>query len=166
VVFFIFVAVGTYVVFLFYTEDMNFLEMTPYDFDQTDAGWRSLDKEGRYLEAAGTIEQFIGKRRSDITTNPSIQTLHFHAGQEYATAGPKYYEEALHCFSSAYKDRPEWDAYVAGTRAFLYKDQRALDNAVEELASLNDDNVMILIRFASALRKGDYSYRRNYERGS
>ncbi len=63
----------------------------------------------------------------------SVQTMHFHAGQEYAMSGENNYDKAIDNFTHAYKSQGEWDAYVEGTIAFLRKDEASLEKAAKKL---------------------------------
>lgn len=59
-------------------------ELNPFDFDQSDKGWRLLDRQGKFLEAAKAIESYIASHKKVIETQTqvSLQTMYFHAGQE------------------------------------------------------------------------------------
>ena len=130
------------------------MHMTPYQFDQTKNGWRKLDSEGKFIEAAELIAAYVKQNQAQITSNPTIQTLYFHAGQEYAMVGEARYEEAITYFRRAYKGKPEWDAYVEGTIAFLRRDKTQLEKAIQNGAQ----NVEMLQRFLTALEEENFSY--------
>lgn len=133
--------------------------MTPNEFDMNNEGWRGLNSEGKHLEAAERILWYIDQNREKITDkNPSIPTLYFHAGQVYAMAGEEYYPQAIESFKKSYKDNEEWDLYVKGSIAFLNKDKKTLDEAIEN----NGMNIDILQRFSEALDRQDTSYSTNY----
>lgn len=132
--------------------------MTPYQFDQTKKGWRRLDEEGKFIEAAELIVAYVKQNQAQTTSNPTIQTLYFHVGQEYAMAGEAYYEEAITYFRRAYKGKPEWDTYVEGTIAFLRRDKTQLEKAMQNGAQ----NVEMLQRFLAALEEENFSYAVNY----
>ncbi len=128
-------------VFICYHEHMN--ELSPYDFDQSDKGWRLLDTRHKFLEAAKLIENYI-KTNEELIKNQSlvsVQTMYFHAGQEYAMIGPEYYDKAVKNFSNSYKSTTGWNTYVDGTIAFLNKDRAILKKAMTELQELaNNDS--------------------------
>lgn len=141
------------------------LDMSPYEFDQTEHGWNSLDKLGSYAEAARIILQYIDKNGTLVSTNPSLETLYFHAGQEFAMQGPEYYKQAIDCFERSFKRVGDWDYYVKGTVAYLKRDSRALDGAILELRALGDieqQYVLLLQRFRAGLSEKQYSYSQVY----
>ena len=82
------------------TDDSIYLNLTPYDFDQSDRGWRALDRNMEYLTAAHVIESYLNANETRLLEQyeVSIQTVHFHAGQEFAMAGAKYYGNAIEHF--------------------------------------------------------------------
>lgn len=137
-------------------------DLSPYEFDQSPKGWRLLDKEGKYLEAAKAIEAYILSHKVEIKNQNrvSIETMYFHVGQEYAMAGEKYYNLAIQNFQKAYKGELGWDAYVEGTIAFLKKDAKALRASVEKLTSIatasssHEPNSKLLGRFLGAIESG------------
>jgi hypothetical protein len=138
---------------------MDYMNMTPKDFDQSPEGWRALDEKQRYLEASELILSYIRQNRHDITgMNPSLQVMYFHAGQEYAMAGEKHYENAIECFEYAYMESTKWNLYVEGTIAFLKRDKTTLIQAIAGQAM----NSNVLVQFLHALEKSDNSYRENY----
>lgn len=149
----------------------NLLALDPYEFDQTDAGWSSLDKQGLYIEAARIIELYIDKK-SDVINNQSsvsIQTIHFHAAQEYAMAGVEHYPTAvMHC-KQAYKDEEAWNTYVNGTIAFLSHNSKQLaenTKKLKKLASANaklEFNAQLLQKFLDSLQNGKRSYGEMYD---
>lgn len=119
--------------------------LSPCDFDQSDFGWRLLDAQGKYLEAATAIEAYLSSHVSVINAQSqvSVQTIYFHAGQEYAMAGPEYYQRAISNFRKSYKSKVDWDTYVDGTIAFLSKDKDKLQKAADKLSRLaNTDSVL------------------------
>lgn len=145
-------------------------DLTPFDFDQTDKGWRLLDEQGKFLEAANAIESYIASHSNEIQNQNrvSIQTMYFHAGQEYAMAGEKYYSLALEYFQKAYKGKLGWDTYVDGTIGFIKKDTKALQTAADQLANIakaelsHKSNSELLESFLSAVNTGK-SYSKIYD---
>ncbi|MFY9228109.1 MAG: aminoglycoside phosphotransferase family protein [Candidatus Microsaccharimonas sp.] len=140
--------------------------LDPYTFDQTDQGWAKLDKQGDYLGAAKLIEDYIQKNETliKIQDKVSLQTIHFHAGQEYAMSGEYNYEKAIQHFRQAFKNNTSWDVYVNGSIAFLNKDTAKLEenaNKLDVLATSDDSlrrNATLLRNFLTALRNKSYSY--------
>lgn len=137
---------------------MQFTDLTPHEFDQTDQGWRQLDGSCDYIGAARAIEEYIQANRSHITTNPSLATMYFHAGQEYAMAGEVWYERAVACFEKSTKGDNAWDLYVQGTIAYLRRDSGSLDRVLAG----EPDNRGILERFLQCLNQGVYAYDKAY----
>lgn len=122
------------------------LDMTPFEFDQSENGWRKLDKQGLFLEAAELIASYVAANIKIIEAQNqvSIQTLYFHAGQEYACAGKKYYAKAISFFSMSHKSKEGWDVYVDGTIAFLENDKKKLKQAANALKKLTKTDAMQL----------------------
>lgn len=145
-------------------------DLDPYTFDQTDDGWVKLDKQGDYLGAAKIIEEYIQKNESLIKAQDkvSLQTIHFHAGQEYAMSGEASYEKAIEHFNQAFKGYESWDIYVDASIAFLNKDVAKLQENADKLDSLatNNDslrqNATLLRSFLTALKNNSYSYAEVY----
>jgi hypothetical protein len=117
-------------------------ELTPYDFDQTSQGWPLLDHDGKYLEAAEAIDSYITSNEVKIADQDkiSIQTLFFHAGQEYAMAGKQYYSQAIKMMQKSYKSSQDWNLYVDGSIAFLSEDQLKLKESINKLSELAQTN--------------------------
>lgn len=109
------------------------------DFDTFDqspgTGWRQLAANGRFLDAANLIDEYIEKHRDLGESQMTI--LHFHAGQMYAFAYD--YKTAIERFGlSTYAEEPpdlplRWNAYVQATIAFLSKDLKRLKECREEI---------------------------------
>lgn len=137
----------------------NYMAMSPYDFDQSPQGWQSLDAQGKYLEAAQLIEEYLSKNEGVIAAQNEvkIQTIRFHAGQEYAMCGPGYYPKAIEFFEQSKKGREAWDIYVDGTIAFLKDDGTVLTECTVKLGQIAKDdpqqqaNYELLERYAEAL---------------
>src|SRR5690349_19320920 len=113
---------------------MDMLKLSPYDFDQTEKGWRSLPDK----EAVVIIEKYL-KGHADVleeSRNPTIQTLRFHCGQCYAFLGEEFYEKAISWFSQSF-DKPSdypaewWNYYVQGTIDYLKRDREGLVQSIE-----------------------------------
>ena len=140
-------------------------DLSPYDFDQTHKGWPSLDRQGKYLGAATAIVSYIDANQPRIAkqNEVSIQTLFFHAGQEYAMGGKQYYRQAIEMMKKSYKSNEGWNEYVNGSIAFLSGDMSVLKvhaNKLTELANENSDltmNAHILWKFVDGIAN-DLSY--------
>ncbi len=137
----------------------HFNDMDPYEFDVTDNGWRVFENQDQPLDGARVILDYIRHNQSKITEkNPSLETLYFHAGQEYAMAGEEYYQQAIECFENSYKTSEWWNAYVRGTISYLKKDKKTLEISRRNIKY----NGEILQSFSEALDRGDFSYKNNY----
>jgi hypothetical protein len=145
-------------------------DLPPYDFDQTTAGWSSLDQEGKYLEAAEAIELYVHKNLDSIANQSkvSVQTMFFHAGQEYAMAGPEQYQKAIAMMKNSYKKDLSWNMYVDGSIAFLSGNALMLEESAESLflfSIQNSDlaaNAELLKSFAVGLSQGS-TYAKVYQ---
>jgi len=147
----------------------GYLSQDSFTFDQTEKGWRNLDNQGKYLEAAKLIEDYLKQNLKPINNQHkvSVQTIHFHAGQEYAMAGKQYYPRAIEHFAQAQKGRPDWDLYVKGSIAFLQQDKNKLTACAKELtkianrAAQHKPNARLLQRFLKGL-ESDSTYSEAY----
>ena len=68
----------------------SFMKMSPFEFDQEPQGWRSLAKDGRNLEAAFLIKDYVVRNRERIITptedesDKALEIMQFHIGQLFA----------------------------------------------------------------------------------
>ena len=109
------------------------LALPEQDFDQSMAGWRSLDVKGCYLHAA----QILGLYRRQH--NSENYLLAWHEGQMLAYYGDN--DKAIELFRAA--KRPEvnivdaaWNIYVYGSIAFLQGNQSDLVDLRDRLSVL------------------------------
>jgi hypothetical protein len=131
--------------------DAAMLALPLHDFDQTPAGWRSLDAEGCEAVGADAIARYRELNREALA-NEDLGTLIWHEGQLRAAAGQM---DAAIILMLAGRDE-ESDAiqpYVDATVAFLQRDREALLAARERLLALPVPEY-----FAAALER----YRVNY----
>jgi hypothetical protein len=105
-------------------------------FDQRPGtGWRQLAENGKFLDAASLIEEYL-RRHQDLNESQRVN-LNFHAGQMYAFADD--YQKAIDRFKrSTYAEEPpdlplRWNAYVEATIAFLKKEEDRLREGREEI---------------------------------
>ncbi len=148
----------------------KYLLLDPYDFDQGDSGWRELDEKKQFLKAAQVIEQYLELNRGKVEEydkeNPGFASIMvFHAGQLYATAGPKYYKTAEPFFELSLRDHDEpWNQYVKGTVAFLNNDLEALNRYLVALRQGDPKHVrvQVLERLVKGLRQG-ITYEKAYD---
>ncbi len=142
------------------------LILDPYAFDQSEAGWRNLDVQGNFLGAAKLIERYLELNQQVILdqSRVSIQSFHFHAGQEYAMAGSAHFGRASSHFSQSYKSDMGWNIYVDGTLAYLAKDAAKLGECADALLRLAEaepayeQNALLLRSFHNGLQNHVFDY--------
>lgn len=114
--------------------DAAMLALPLHEFDQTDAGWRSLDAEGCEALAAETIARYRIQNREALA-GQDTGTLVWHEGQLRAAAGQT---DAAIVLMLEGRDA-ESDAtqpYVDASIAFLRHDRPALEAAYARLMAL------------------------------
>jgi len=114
--------------------DSAMVALSLHDFDQTDAGWRSVDREGCEAGVADVIARFRAGH-ADAMADGSGDTLIRHEGQLRVAAGQT--EAAIPLL--LHGREAESDAtqpYVDATVAFLHRDRPALIAARERLTAL------------------------------
>lgn len=114
--------------------DAAMLALPLHDFDQTDAGWRSLDAKGCEAVVADGIALYRAENASRLATEDT-GTLDWHEGQLRAAAGQtdsaiSIMEAGLDASTDAI--RP----YHEATIAFLKRDRVALEAARDRLMAL------------------------------
>lgn len=148
----------------------SYLDLDPYTFDQSEKGWRRLDKAGKPEEAIKLIEQYLQKNQSrlreDVLAVDLERVIHFHLGQLYANLGEKHYESALRAFRKSERpDREGWNYYLEATVAYLERDEQKLLKNLKLLQDLEEHlgvgiwNLDIVETFLKQLREGQFSYR-------
>lgn len=100
---------------------MNMLQLSPFEFDQTYEGWRSLQDPNMQVLV---LKEYIDKHIDE--PGRMIEIIHFHLGQALAMRNldenDKMY--AIHHMKLSYTDEDdEWNDYVNATIAFLKKDR-------------------------------------------
>jgi len=114
--------------------DAAMLALPLQDFDQTSAGWRSLDAEGCEAVGAEAIARYREVNR-DALANEDLGTLIWHEGQLRAAAGQT--DAAITLMLEARNSESEAiQPYVDATVAFLRRDREALLAARERLLGL------------------------------
>jgi hypothetical protein len=122
----------------------------PYEqFDQTfGSGWRPVFDQREYAKAAILIEDYL-RSRHELTPGQQ-KFLHMHAGMLFALAGKN--TRAVKHLDQAATDRklpelwPDWNDFVAATRAFLTHDRPAIEAARERLAAANSSHLVMADR--------------------
>jgi hypothetical protein len=122
----------------------------PYEqFDQTfGSGWRPVFDQRQYAKAANLIEDYL-QARTELTFGQQ-KFLHMHAGMLFALAGRN--ARAVKHLDQAVTGRklpelwPDWDDFVAATRAFLTHDLPSLEAARERLAAANSRHLVLADR--------------------
>src|SRR5262249_19345867 len=128
-------------------------------FDQTDAGWRGIEKRGCGLEAAKLVDAFHEFHQRALEPSQH-RILDFHAGQLYALE--QINDIAIERFrESLAPGKSTWNVYVRGTIAFLEGDRGALEAARDELVSASDPNMDVLRFLARCFGR---PYREAYSR--
>ncbi len=114
--------------------DAAMLALPLHDFDQTPAGWRSLDAEGCEAVGADAIARYREINREGLE-NEDLGTLIWHEGQLRAAAGQT--EAAIALMLKGRNEESEAiQPYVDATVAFLRRDREALLAARERLLGL------------------------------
>jgi len=156
-------------------ESEIFMTMSPFEFDQSPQGWRSLANEGRKLEAAQLIKEYIGRNMERIInpeeddSNKSLEIMRFHIGQMLALEGPGYYVDAVDAFKLSYYNEEGnlFDAYISATIGFLENDLSKVDLAIETIEnskkeSKRSGNLGIVKNFKKAIVTGERDYEKVY----
>ena len=114
--------------------DAVILALPLHDFDQGDAGWRSLDKEGCEAVVADAIARYRELNREALE-GEYINNLIWHEGQLRASAGQT--DRAIELMLATHAETTEsFAAYADATVAFLRHDREALLAARDRLAAL------------------------------
>lgn len=113
----------------------------PYsEFDQAYGdGWRSVFERGEGLAAVALIKDYL-KRHTELTFGQR-RFLHLHAAQVLALEG-KNNRAVKHLDAAASRQKsselwPDWDDFIAATKAFLMRDRASLLAARQRLAAAN-----------------------------
>lgn len=106
---------------------MSMIELTPFEFDQTGMGWRSLEDPALQVLA---IKEYIDKYNEDEFY---IRLLNFHLGQVLALRNLDENDiiYAIHHMKLSLSETDgEWNDYVNATIAFLEKNRENLNKYV------------------------------------
>ena len=147
--------------------NIEMMKMSPWDFDQSDNGWRKFEEAKDYLRASQTIKEYIDKNKALMQEGNVLQILNFHLGQEFAQAGELYYPQAIiEGFNNSFQNnKEEWNAYVSATIGFLENNIKKIEDAIKIVKSSvreekEDGNMDALLKFKNALEIGERDYRR------
>lgn len=114
--------------------DAAMLALPLHDFDQTDAGWRSLESEGCEASTADAIARYRSENATQLA-DEDIGTLDWHEGQMRASAGQT--EAAIALFEARLeKSHASIRPYHEATVAFLKRDRPAFDAARARLLAV------------------------------
>ncbi len=114
--------------------DAAMLALSLHDFDQTDAGWRSLESEGCEASTADAIARYRSENATRLA-GEDTGTLDWHEGQMRASAGQT--EAAIAIFEARLdKSHASTRPYHEATVAFLKRDRAAFDAARARLLAL------------------------------
>jgi len=111
------------------------LALEPDAFDQDiNGGWRMVAKRDECrLPAADLIKSYRRMHEAELSGGKA-SNLRWHEAQLRASMGQT--QAALALFETTYSGRPDWDAYVAATIAFLRGDRDNLVAARDQLAKV------------------------------
>jgi hypothetical protein len=152
----------------------KFMEMSPWEFDQSPQGWRKFEAGKEYIKAANLIGDYINFNTEKILhpsaseKTVSIRTLHFHTGQLLAFAGADHYPEAIVAFGKSFRDGAEcWNAYVSATIGFLSNNIQQIEDAIRAIENSKEEdkrsgNIGIIHNFKKALEEKVLDYGKVY----
>lgn len=103
---------------------MNMTDLNPFEFDQTNKGWRSLEDPAMQVLV---LKEYIDKHKDD--KDEYMRLMHFHLGQVLAfrNLDENDITYAIHHMKESYSERDEmWNDYVDATIAFLQKNELQL----------------------------------------
>jgi len=112
-------------------EEDHFMQQSPWDFDQSQSGWRSIQNPQARIRALVAYLRMhtsgnVWKRdcpQGEKKVPPQI--LLFHLGQLYAMEAD--YSKAIKCFEKAKDEDQQWNNYVLATIAFLRGDRQVFE---------------------------------------
>ncbi|HKU68196.1 MAG TPA: hypothetical protein VJP85_10500 [Candidatus Baltobacteraceae bacterium] len=151
------------------------MQLSPWDFDQSNAGWRAvLDAHGD-AAAAHCIRRYLVLHEDAMRADPqkcaiAPELLYFHLGQLLAFGGEGGYAQALRAFSRSHLPGREcWNAYVQATVAFLQRDAQEIRASILRIEACPrdqqvDGNIAVVRRFETALAAGQHDYKTAYLR--
>ncbi len=114
--------------------DAAMLALTLHNFDQTDAGWRSLESEGCEAATADAIARYLSENARRLA-GEDTGTLDWHEGQMRASAGQT--DATIAIFEARLESsHPSTRPYREATIAFLKRDRPAFDAARARLLAL------------------------------
>lgn len=114
--------------------DAAMFALSLHEFDQTPAGWRSLDAEGCEAVGADAIALYREMNREALA-GEDLGTLIWHEGQLRAAAGQT--EAAIPLLLEGRDRESEGDRlYAEATVAFLRQDREALQEARDHLLAM------------------------------
>lgn len=120
---------------------VEMLQLSPWDFDQSEYGWRSLDRINDTRGALEVMQAYLdthskGSRwRRSATSDPEgrvvpVALLQWHLAQVWALAGYSegHIDGITYLMERAMKGHPDprFRAYIRGTIAFLLGDEEEL----------------------------------------
>lgn len=127
----------------------HMMGLSVHQFDQTEAGWRKYAEF--YPEVVGLMSQYLSINNVSYSKAANIR---WHIGQIHA--GNDEYQNAIESMKLSYvKEAPPWwNLYVQGTIAFLEKDKKALEQAIDLLKKENNQtNLDVLLKLFAGFDK-------------
>lgn len=149
--------------------------LDPYCFDQSDRGWRSLNKNSKIIRVIKKyINKYIDGRSFNDFVPPNevndlmhtgypITLLFWHLGQFYAFENKKKKAIKYMLLSKRFdEDGEHWNRYVDATIAFLKQDKEAFNLALDYSEKDENYNLHVL---DSLDRNFDKKYKQAYSQG-
>lgn len=143
------------------------MKLSPWDFDQSNNGWRKFEEVKDYLRASQTIKEYIEKNRTLVQEGNVLQILNFHLGQEFAQAGEQHYPQAItEGFNNSFQENREaWNAYVSATVGFLENNIKKIEDAIKVVENSTREekengNMDALLKLKHGLEIGERDYRK------
>lgn len=152
--------------------ELEMLQMSLLDFDQSPNGWRKIDSKKNHLKAAKLIQKYILRNKVKILKLPSskknidVKLMYFHIGQLLASAGTTHWSEAIKAFKKAFRKNDDlWNAHVSATIGFLGGSINKIDDAIHSIeSSRKKDKRTGYIKVTRNLRMGLSIGLRDYEK--
>jgi len=111
----------------------HFLNMTPFEFDQSENGWRSLENEN---DIFFIIDLYLKKHPNNELSN----IMFFHQGQSYAVNND-YKNAIINMEKSLENNDKDWNSYVILTIYFLKQNFKLfIDNYKKLYKNISFDN--------------------------
>ncbi len=117
--------------------EMFMFNLDPYEFDQSQHGWRSLPTIQQKKNALQKYINFYIKNDQFLSSTPKgsktldVKVLYWHLGQIYAMLNQNDLG-ILYMNKSLSNDDQEWNRYVFATIAFIKKDKISFEKMLKQ----------------------------------